>query len=505
MAEEISLELTNNKSSEVQVFLPNVQEDNNGVENFYKSASNVVTNSGTAEKTIRWRLKTDQTFRRKFILTVWTFAAFIGFGLISGQGGPSFPDLQLIVNEDLATASWLNIACSVGFIAGSLIWGVICDRFDRVLILFFATFGTAITNGAVPWCSTFTLMIFMKVLSCFFPCGIEIAGSTLILTMWESEGAFYNQAIHFAFALGGIISPQIIAPFLAQPTFDSLKDTLNVSNSNKTDNISYFLSRNVSFNDDCCNGTTSDSISSFNGQVTYVHHGYLITSSLSLLCSVPLLVSFFRPNDKIDKLKKDTISPVDALAENLPLKLKIPTIIFLCLILNSYVGVEATYASYLMTFCIRHMKWTKADGSIASSLYWLGFCVGRFLGIFLARFLQSCTLLFTFCILIILSFLGLLLGSLFYMQTLVWVFIAVVGFAFSPVFPSVFSWTEERFFPVSGRIASLLMLSSSLGAATVPIYLVRHISSEVHADRDKYFTEKQEMECLNKVNEFKDY
>ncbi|KAK3588130.1 hypothetical protein CHS0354_012187 [Potamilus streckersoni] len=506
-------------------------------------ASDNVAGSTSGRKPILSRLKTDKTFRKKFILTVWTFLAFLGYGLTSGQAGPSFPDLQLIINEDLATASWLNTACAVGFVAGSLIWGIICDRFDRVLVLFFTTFGAAITNGAVPWCSSFPLMIVMRALSCFFPCGLEIAGSTLILTMWEKEGAPYNQAVHFAFALGGIISPQIISPFLAPTTFDSLDDKLNVSRVNRTGDISYLVFYDYLGNEDLYNGTNSSFIvSSFNGQITYVHYGYIITSSIVLLCSIPLLVSFFKQKDKLAvSTKKNNVIPKDKYARKVPLKLKIPLLILLCLILHSYMGVEITYATYLMTFCLRHLKWSKTDGSTASSLYWIGFCFGRFMGIFMAGFFQSTTLILSFCIMIILSFFGLLLGSLFYVQPVVWVFIAVVGFAFSPIFPSVFSWTEERFFPVSGRVASLFMLSSSTGMAIVPIYLgylmehynamsfvyimiglstfclficivtlifaknfipVGHTSIEVHVDSN--YTVTQEMVCLNKINEFKD-
>ncbi|KAL3831379.1 hypothetical protein ACJMK2_023131 [Sinanodonta woodiana] len=502
--------------------------------------SDTEAGSSSGRKPILNRLKTDKTFRKKFILTVWTFLAFLAYGLTSGQAGPSFPDLQLIINEDLATASWLNTACAVGFVAGSLIWGIICDRFDRVLVLFFTTLGAAITNGAVPWCSSFPLMIVMRALSCFFPCGLEIAGSTLILTMWEKDGAPYNQAVHFAFALGGIISPQIISPFLAPTALDSSNDAFNISRANRTDNISYVTLNDYLSNEDLYNGTNRGFVAtSFNGQITYVHYGYLITSSMVLLCSIPLLVSFFKQKDTLAvSTKKNTIISKDTYARKVPLKLKIPLLMLLCLILHSYMGVEITYATYLMTFCLRHLKWSKADGSTASSLYWIGFCFGRFMGIFMAGFFQSTTLMLSFCIMIILSFFGLLLGSLFYVQPLVCVFIAVVGFAFSPIFPSVFSWTEERFFPVSGRVASLFMLSSSTGMAIVPIYLGYmmehynaisfvyvmiglstfclficivtllfakifipewHTSIEVHVDDGINYTVTQEMECLNKI------
>ncbi|KAK3588132.1 hypothetical protein CHS0354_012188 [Potamilus streckersoni] len=393
-------------------------------------------------------------------------------GLIAGQVGPSIPDLQFIVNEDLATISWLNTACAVGSATGSLVWGIVCDRFDRVFITFFATLLTAITNGAVPWCTSFPLMLVMRALACFFPCGLVVVGSKLIMDMWETDGAPYIQAIHFAFALGGIISPQIIEPFLTAPTLENFTDKFTLSHVIHSNNVSYLTSNNSLSNDDSSNGTESDFIHlSLDGQVTYVQYGYLITSSLVALCSIPLLVSFFKQTEKLSgSTNEDKITKKDD-AVNISLRLKIPVLILISIIFHCYVGMESSFANYLMTFCLRRLKWSKEKGSAASSLYWVGFCVGRFLGIFLARVLQSTTIMVTFSIMIMLSFIGLLLGSMFYLQPVVLVFSTFVGFAFSPIFASVFSWTEERFPPVSGRIISLFLLSSSTGGATVPIYL----------------------------------
>ncbi|KAK3588133.1 hypothetical protein CHS0354_012189 [Potamilus streckersoni] len=538
---EINEELSNDNNTEMSVFFHHLQTGIKEEEKISKSSINNVHRSGTERKPIHRRLKTDTTFRWKFLLTVWISLAFFGNGLISGQIGPSIPDLQLIVNEDLATISWLNTACAVGFATGSLIWGVLCERFDQVLITFLTTLVEAITNGVMPWCSAFPLMIVMRTLSCFSACGQVIAGSTLIITMWKKECAPYIQAIHFAFALGGIISPQIIRPFLAEPTLKNLTDTFNQFNVSRVDNTGYLTLNNSLGDNDCYNETKRDCIQlPLHGQVTYVQHGYLITSSLVVLCSIPLLASFFKNKNKFsgstneDKLKRKEH------AENIPLKLKILILIFISVIFHCYVGIESSYVTYLMTFCLRHLKWSTADGSLASSLYWLGFSIGRFLGIFLTRLFQSSMLMLTFSIMMSLSFIGLFLGSLYHLRPVVFIFIIIVGFAFSPIFASVFSWTEERLFPVSGRITSLFLLSASTGMATVPIYLgylmehytamsfvyvmiglstfylfvimgsliiarvlfpVRHISTESNIHDDTMYSAAREMESLYKINE----
>ncbi|KAL3831381.1 hypothetical protein ACJMK2_023133 [Sinanodonta woodiana] len=535
-------DLLNTSNAEISVFLHELQtgtEEEN--EKVIKPDVGNGHRSDNERKPIYRRLKTDTVFRWKFLTTVWISLAFFGNGLLSGQIGPSIPDLQLIVNEDLATISWLNTACAVGFAAGSLVWGVVSDCFDRVLLTFLTTVLEAITCGAMAWCSAFPPMVVMRALSCFFACGQVIAGSTQVMTMWEEDCAPYIQAIHFSFAFGGIISPQIIEPFLAVTTLDNLTDKLDEFNANHTDSINYLTLNKSLGNADCYNGTKSDCIkSSSDGQITYVQHGYLITSSLVVLCSIPLLISFFKCKNKFSGSTSENKIKKKEDAENIPLRFKIPVLLFISIIFHCYVGMESSYVNYLMTFCLSHLQWSKVDGSLATSLYWLGFCVGRFLGIFLTRLFQSTTIMLTFSVLISFSFIGLLIGSLYHLRPVVLIFIIIVGFAFSPIFASVFSWTEERLLPVSSKITSLFLLSSSTGMAAVPIYLgylmqnynaisfvyvmnglstflllviivalifaraffpFRHITTATNADDDTMNNATREMESLYKIDE----
>lgn len=50
-------------------------------------------------------------------------------------------------------------AHSVGYLIGSLVSGLLFDRFNKILLIFSSVFGNAVTIGIIPWCSRYELMI----------------------------------------------------------------------------------------------------------------------------------------------------------------------------------------------------------------------------------------------------------------------------------------------------------------------------------------------------------
>jgi hypothetical protein len=46
---------------------------------------------------------------------------------------------------------------------------------------------------------------------------IYSGGNVNIISLWDTEGGSYMQALHLSFGLGGILSPLATEPFLAKP------------------------------------------------------------------------------------------------------------------------------------------------------------------------------------------------------------------------------------------------------------------------------------------------
>jgi FHS family Na+ dependent glucose MFS transporter 1 len=45
---------------------------------------------------------------------------------------------------------------------------------------------------------------------------LQTGGNADLVSLWDEEGRPYMQALHFCFGFGGIISPLVTEPFLAQ-------------------------------------------------------------------------------------------------------------------------------------------------------------------------------------------------------------------------------------------------------------------------------------------------
>jgi FHS family Na+ dependent glucose MFS transporter 1 len=157
--------------------------------------------------------------------------------------------------------------------------------------------------------------------------------------------------------------------------------------------------------------------------------------------------------------------------DNLPLKLKVALLMFLCGILLCYNGVEETYSGLLATYCINHFKWSKATSSFSTSLQWAAFSLGRFSGIFLVKLFKSAQLLCVYLISLIVSFIGLTVASHTFITELAWVFIQLAGLTMSICFASIFSWTEESIIKVTGKVSAVLLIASSVGIMLNPSFL----------------------------------
>ena len=78
--------------------------------------------------------------------------------------GTTFPDLRAIINENLETASWLFTATPAGFLLGSVLTGLLYEKYNKVVLLVVSILGAAGASAAVPWCTEFYLMLFVRFL-----------------------------------------------------------------------------------------------------------------------------------------------------------------------------------------------------------------------------------------------------------------------------------------------------------------------------------------------------
>ena len=165
--------------------------------------------------------------------------------------------------------------------------------------------------------------------------------------------------------------------------------------------------------------------------------------------------------------------------KSMPLKVKAVILILLASLMMSYCVMEDGFASFLMTFSLNHLNWSKETGSYITTVFWACFVTGRFCGIFIVGCCKQSTMLTTYLGFIAVSSVGFLLGSVFSVIPLVWIFTGTLGFSMSIVFPCIFGWTSENILKITGKISSMFLVSAGLGAMLFPLlvgYLMEYFS-----------------------------
>ncbi|XP_045169901.2 sodium-dependent glucose transporter 1A-like [Mercenaria mercenaria] len=414
------------------------------------------------------RLKVDHPFRRRFIHTLWLFWAFVGLGWMVGQMGPSFPDLRLIAQQELDTAAWLFTIFSIGYLIGSFFGGILYDRFNKMLLIAFSTLIMAVSTGVLPWCKWFPLMLVVRFISGIGAGGLDTGGNADLVSLWDEEGRPYMQALHFCFGFGGIISPLVTEPFLAEKEcLDAQGNGTDIISTNTTAETLY---DSVSMATDALNSSSNGTCEEVYGE-TYIHFAYLISFFILFSSSLPFFIMSFKImcNKKPHNMAADK-SEIPR-PDKLPFKLKVIFLILLSAFMLMYCAVEDTFSGFLATFCIYHFNWSTGTSSYATSTHWASFAFGRFSGIFLIKVFKPVQLFWAYCISVVSSFVGLLIVSLTYTTELVWLFIALAGFSMSIIFPCIFTWTEESILKVTGMISSMFLIAASGGLMLNPLFL----------------------------------
>ncbi|XP_060607776.1 sodium-dependent glucose transporter 1A-like isoform X2 [Ruditapes philippinarum] len=430
-----------------------------------------VVESGTRMLRSLTKFKTDKDFRIKIIRTLLLFWTFFGLGWMTGQIGPSFPDLQLVVQETLDTASWLFTIYSFGYMTGSLGGGLLFDHFSKPLVIALATLILAVTTVSLPWCRWFTLMLVVRFVSGLGAGALDTGANAYVMSFWGEKAGPYMQGLHFCFSMGGIVSPLATEPFLAERSCHYLN--LTESKVNQSD-------ANLTLTEYVSNNATGNKCQTTEFAETYIYLAYIISSVVIITSSIPFFVIYVReilktfqtPTQEVTSEQPDEKEVAEQRIQIIMSKRARILILFLiCLFMMVYCAVEDTFSSFLATFCIRYFGWTKATSSYATSVFWMAFAVGRFLAIFIVKMFKPVNLLLSYSSFLILAFVGVLIACLTSITIILWVSICIAGFSMSLIFPSVYSWTEESILQVTGKISSFFVIAGSIGLIINPVVL----------------------------------
>ena len=289
--------------------------------------------------------------------------------------------------------------------------------------------------------------------------------------MWTENTGFYMQLLHFCLSLGAMISPLVAQPFLAHEQCEAVETDFN-------DNITITPVDNMSQGTGAyihqavyeINNTRKSKLNNCDDLFveTNVMYVYLLTASLLALTSAPFFADIYISEHIVNKIDDKEYYHAKEF-QSLSVYLKVVILGSLSLMLLLYCGGEMSFAGFLSTFTILHLKWSKRKGAFATSINWICFGITRFAAIFFVRCARTVTILCIFSVLLAISHTCLLISTSLNIEPLILISIGMIGASMSAIFPAVFTWTAESVAHVSGNIASLFLASCSIGVIVFPL------------------------------------
>ena len=144
-----------------------------------------------------------------------------------------------------------------------------------------------------------------------------------------------------------------------------------------------------------------------------------------------------------------------------------------------YVGAEVGYGGFIYTFAVNDqtVKFTPSNATQLNSVFWGTFALGRGVSICIASVLSPLNM-------VLLDILGCIVSSLALAYeadtnaTVLWIGTATLGASMASLFPAGISWLESHA-PVTGSMASFLIVGAAVGEMAVPLLLGNLFTSDI--------------------------
>ncbi|XP_069111586.1 sodium-dependent glucose transporter 1A-like [Argopecten irradians] len=418
------------------------------------------------------RLRNDASYRKNIINTICFYSSFIAMSFAKGPIGPAFLDIQAISGVGLEGGSSLFTTLYIGYMVGAIISGYLFDKLERSLMLSVVKFILACTTVAIPWCSFFWLMVMA-----FFFMGAMVGATDAISNagvqrIWGKDGKPFMQGLQFMYSFGISVAPLVAFLFMNSPK------TVHGGNSDTQLNGTSIGNYSIQLNGtDTLQNRSSDTR---NGSVipeepTFVRsldlYKVFIIGGAVCMISFAMHLTFYFTSERCNKSNREKIAIAAPGRSRLPLSVQIQAVLHMAGIQALLTGIDDTWVAFLTAFCVKMFKWTKGDGALLTSANSFVAVGGRFIAIFLVQIVSPIKLVGLHSILTLLAFLGLYISVLYTSDIGMWVVSLLFGYAKAPILACVFSWTDEVFLPVSGRIASIFLVFSTASSAINPLIL----------------------------------
>ncbi|MBA2780252.1 MFS transporter [Billgrantia kenyensis] len=138
------------------------------------------------------------------------FATFIAIGMCTGLLGPALPHLADMTGSSMGQIAILFTARALGTMLGSVLSGVLIDRYDGHRVLLAMHLLLAGGLAIVPFSQALMLLTAVVFLLGVAEVSINAGGNTLLLWTHGTASPPWVSALHFCFGLGNMLIPLVL-------------------------------------------------------------------------------------------------------------------------------------------------------------------------------------------------------------------------------------------------------------------------------------------------------
>lgn len=149
--------------------------------------------------------------KKRLFQTLGYFGSFFILGSVLSLLGPTLPDLAENVQVSISAVSILFSARSLGYLSGSLLGGVLYDRFPGHTVLGGFLILDALALVLVPQSYLFALLVGWTFLLGLTLGGMDVGSNTLLTDAHGEEGSVFLNAMYFFAGVGSFLTPLYLA------------------------------------------------------------------------------------------------------------------------------------------------------------------------------------------------------------------------------------------------------------------------------------------------------
>ncbi|CAH1786719.1 unnamed protein product [Owenia fusiformis] len=430
----------------------------------------------------------------RWLTTILLYASFMGLGMIEGLLPATFLDLRDQLGVDISTMSFAFTTRYAGVVLGGVSAGWLTNikTINKSLLLGVCLIVSSVLMIITPWLQHVALVMMMIGLYGILNGLADTVHNVLLILTWGQQAGPYLQGLHLSYSAGTFITPVLAIPFLSRQIHSAHNNSKEVIVGDQSEMFikkEYILLNNHTFtmNESYYSTNTSNGLTNITtmtrSSIQFVYMILGLYVGIMGLCFC-ILVRCKKKNGSMPatEVYDQEESVINQTHDTLPRYYRIKFLIFLGLIFFAYGSIQSTIGGLLIPFVVQGLHWTKQQGTMIISAYWIIASISRLINIPIYA-TKVITVTKLIVINILMTFLSSIIFVIFVQFHFIVVWITMLGISIgqATLFVAAMLWYQENIMPVTtGIIPSILVSSQCLGAILVPL-LTGYLIDKVQA------------------------